>query len=42
MSDYSLNRDVLTFLASDSCSTDRTDAAEAVDLVHAGGTVGTR
>lgn len=28
-------------LASGSCSTERTDAAETVDLVHTGGSVGT-
>lgn len=31
---------VFTLLASGSCSPEGTDAAEAVDLVHAGGPVG--
>lgn len=34
-------REVFTLLAASSCSTKRTDAAETVDLVHTGGTVGT-
>lgn len=35
------NGDVFTLLASSSCSAERTDAAETVDLVHTGGAVGT-
>lgn len=40
-SDSSLSRGVFTLLASGSCPPEGTDAAEAVDLVHAGGPVGT-
>lgn len=34
-------RNVFTLLAAGSGSTERTDAAEAIDLVHTGGPVGT-